>query len=321
MKSCVLYSPAISSDNIGDTIIAESAKKQIESIIEPMFVAEIATHLPTSWYFMRIHKKAEYKFVLGSNLLKSTFLGLKRQWDVTLRSASYYGPCILIGAGWWQYNNEPNLYTKILYKKILSKNNIHSVRDHYTEKILNDMGIKNVINTGCPTLWDLTSEFCSQIPKTKAKNVVFTLTDYNRDRELDIKLISVLLSCYEKVYFWPQGSKDFDYFLDLGQSEDIQIIPPNLEKLDQLLNDPSGIDYVGTRLHGGIRALQHKRRTIILKIDNRAAEMNKSYNLPVVERGDFAELRHMIEGSFETMISLPTQNIEIWKAQFSRGRS
>ena len=44
------------------------------------------------------------------------------------------------------------------------------------------------------------------------------------------------------------------------------------------------IDYVGTRLHAGIRALQHKKRTIIIGIDNRAIEKAKDFNLTVIDR-------------------------------------
>ena len=38
------------------------------------------------------------------------------------------------------------------------------------------MGIQNVLNTGCPTMWRLTPEYCATIPTQKAKNVVFTLS-------------------------------------------------------------------------------------------------------------------------------------------------
>lgn len=43
-----------------------------------------------------------------------------------------------------------------MWKKILIKENLyHSVRDSESVKILNDLGFKNVINTGCPTIWKL----------------------------------------------------------------------------------------------------------------------------------------------------------------------
>ena len=38
---------------------------------------------------------------------------------------------------------------------------------------------------------------------------------------------------------------------------------------DALIQDTE-CDYIGTRLHGGIRALQHGRRSLILSVDNRA---------------------------------------------------
>ena len=45
-------------------------------------------------------------------------------------------------------------------------------------------------------------------------------------------------------------------------------------------------DYVGTRLHAGILALNYRKRTLIIAVDNRAAEMKTDINLPVIARGD-----------------------------------
>ena len=54
------------------------------------------------------------------------------------------------------------------------------------------------------------------------------------------------------------------------------------------------LDYVGTRLHAGVRAMQKGRRSIILSIDNRAREMGKDYNLNVIERNDIYKLEEYI---------------------------
>ena len=56
--------------------------------------------------------------------------------------------------------------------------------DEYTKKKLESMGIRNVINTGCATLWQLTPDFCAGIPSHSASEAVTTLTDYRRDPQM-----------------------------------------------------------------------------------------------------------------------------------------
>ena len=77
------------------------------------------------------------------------------------------------------------------------------------------------------------------------------------------------------------------------------------------------VDYIGTRLHAGIRALQNQKRTLILSVDNRATEMGKDFNLPVVSRKDihFVE-KNFIKSTFNTDIKRPFEIISQWKNQF-----
>ncbi|MGL4830702.1 MAG: polysaccharide pyruvyl transferase family protein [Vibrio sp.] len=316
MKKIILYSPGLASYNIGDKIISDSAKREMKKLLSKAFVTEIPTHTPHSWYYMRPLIKSDYKFVLGSNLLKPTFFGFKRQWDITLFKSWITGPCILIGAGWWQYGSKPNLYTKLLYKQVLDSNYIHSVRDEYTKKMLEETGFKNVINTACPTMWSLTKDHCGHIKKIKSNNVIVTLTDYNKDVKSDKRLLLFLSDKYDKVYYWPQGIGDLDYLNELNVNRNnIEVIEPSLESFDEVLTY-GNVDYIGTRLHGGIRALQKKVRTLILAIDNRAWEKKKDFNLPVVERNDEEALSNFINDEYSVDINIPIENINRWKKQF-----
>ena len=317
MKKILLLDPGVSSMNLGDKIISDSAKRQIEFLLNKSFVTEISTHMPMTYYYMRLLKNSDHLFVLGSNLLKSTSLGFKRQWDITLKNSLYVNNVKLIGAGWWQYGNNPNLYTKLLYKSVLDKNILHSVRDEYTKNVLNDMGIKNVVNTSCSTMWGLTPENMANINRTKSNEVIFTLTDYNKDYNKDRKLITTLINNYEVVNFWPQGIGDFQYINEFSDLvSDINIINPSLESFDAILSTKN-IDYVGTRLHGGIRALQKGCRSMIIGIDNRAEEKKKSFNLPVISRENLDILENeFINSELYLDIQLPLENINKWKSQF-----
>ena len=79
------------------------------------------------------------------------------------------------------------------------------------------------------------------------------------------------------------------------------------------------VDYVGTRLHGGIHALNYGIRTIIVSVDNRAAEMGRDLGLPILERCCIAgELEKRIREAFETKIHIPQDNIDRFRNQFRR---
>ncbi|KMW25705.1 hypothetical protein HMPREF0977_01568 [Clostridium sp. 1_1_41A1FAA] len=200
---------------------------------------------------------------------------------------------------------------------MLSKDGIHSVRDSFTEQCLKDIGIKNVINTSCPTMWRLDEKLCSEIPQKKSKNVISTITDYSRDKENDSIMLDILIKNYESVSIWIQGQDDYEYLEELGYKGKLNVIPIGLERYDKFLKENNDIDYVGTRLHAGIRAMAYKCRSIVVSIDNRAEAISKDTGLPIIYREELKnKLEDMILSSFETKISLPNEKIDLWKRQF-----
>ena len=315
MDKIILLNPAISSFNLGDHIIYDSVTHELKKLLNKAFIVEVSTHLPVSKWLKK-SRDFDLSFVCGSNLLRGKMNRSFRQWDINLHSIKYLRPSILIGVGWWQYGDEPNFHTKYLYNRVLSSTKIHSVRDSYTLNQLKKLGITNVLNTACPTMWKLDRNHCSKIPQEKSNDVIFTLTDYNQDSIQDTLLIELLISSYRNVFFWPQGSNDLSYLYSLEiDFSKVIIINPSLKDYDEILK--SKIDYVGTRLHAGIRALQHKKRTIIIGIDNRAIEKQKDFNIVCVMRENIRlELKSKIISSFPTEIEIPLENIELWKSQF-----
>jgi hypothetical protein len=91
------------------------------------------------------------------------------------------------------------------------------------------------------------------------------------------------------------------------------VIGQNLTAYDEFLANEE-TDYVGSRLHGGIRALQFKKRTLVVGIDHRSIEIANDTRLPVLRREHMKELDRWINGRFSTEINLPTENISNWKA-------
>lgn len=320
MKKVIIYNPSITSLNIGDQVIFESAYEAIKPLTQGVFEINVSTHLPVSGIFANLLRDADLKFVCGTNLLRNMLDRRFRQWDINIFNAKKLGPCTLIGVGWHQDNFPFTPYTKYVYKKILSKDTIHSVRDEYTKKQLEKIGFSNVINTGCPTLWSLTREKCARIPVQKQRDVIFTLTDYKPDKHKDRMIIEVLKENYETVYLWLQGVCDYKYAEELGVLDMVEIISPSLKAYDELLSQKE-IDYIGTRLHGGIRALQHEKRTMILAVDGRAMEKKKDFNLPVISRNELTKekLLEIIQKERTTDIVVPEDNIKLWKKQFGLG--
>ena len=317
-----VYDTACGSLNMGDEIIMDAVMLHLESMFEQQQFCRYPTHYALAPKTLKKAWKNKLAFVGGTNLLRNhwRYRARKNQWAIGFFDAFRMQSAILMGAGWNSYADSPEWKAKIFYKKALSKDYIHSVRDEYTLEKLKVCGVNNVINTGCPTLWQLTPEHLLKIPSKKADSVVFTLTDYSRDVEKDSQLVECLKKNYQKLYFWAQGSEDNQYFDELlnsnfGIFSDIQIISTNLRSYNELLIN-NDIDFVGTRLHAGIRALQLGRRSIIVGIDNRALEMHKDFNLPVIHRNSLNMLNDMIIKEWKVDIHLRLNDIQQWKSQF-----
>lgn len=314
IKKILIFDTSVATNNLGDLIIVDSVKKEIRELFPNHHVRTAQTHDIIGKHTYSLNSDSDHSFIAGTNLLSSN-MNSYNQWKINLFDSFYLDNILLMGVGWWQYQKNPNHYTKYLLRKVLSRKMAHSVRDEYTKSKMANTGFLNVINTGCPSMWKLTPSHCADIPSNKSNAAVFTVTDYNKNSLTDINMISTIKRIYQKVFFWPQGTGDMEYLNNLGV-HGIEFISPSLESYDDFLSSHESIDYVGTRLHAGIRALQHRRRSLIIAVDNRAAEIQKDTNLPVLNRGEIDRLAHMLKGGFETKVKLKEADISLWKSQF-----
>lgn len=310
----ILLDTCMDGDNAGDNIIMENCLEQLNTTMN----VNDFLHIPTHRYINKKEKKQLFhskgKILCGTNILSGNMrnYGL---WKLTPNIMPYKNT-ILMGIGFDSINDSYDSYTKEMLQTILSKKYLHSVRDSYSENKLKSMGINNVINTGCPTMWGLTADHCNSIPISKTNKVVCTITDYCRDYENDQLMLDILVKNYEKVYLWLQGIEDEEYIKELNISSKIEIIPRTILAYDSVLKQKN-LDYVGTRLHAGIRALSFKHRTIIISIDSRSKNISIDTNLPIIDRHDLKDkLEPMINSNFRTSIVLNIDNIEKWKMQF-----
>ncbi len=320
-SNITIYNTAIGSLNTGDQIIQESALLELEKVFPDFYFHHFPTHLTLGKKDLKSAWANDKGFILGTNLLRNKvrFRGRKNQWAINFYDCLFMKPAILMGVGWNKYSGRINYMSKLFYQKALSDEYSHSVRDNYTKHKLSECGVENVINTGCPSLWNLSKKHIEQLPTRKGRNVVFTLTDNTRSNEEDNQLIDILLYHYEDVFFWPQGSKDLEYFQDLAnlKKSKIKILNSHLKSLDTVLT-LSDIEYIGTRLHAGIRAIQKRKRSLIISIDNRATEMHIDFNLPIIGRNELDSLPSKIEFERITLLNIPFESINKWKNQFMR---
>ncbi len=317
IKNISIFDTSIATQNVGDEIIMDAIYNELNEVFDDAMFLKIPSHEIIGISSLSLIRNSDFGIVGGSNILASS-MNKYRQWKISiLQSFLIKNKTILLGVGWRNYQQKPNFYTKKLLKNLLSKKYIHSVRDSYTEKKLQNEGFANVLNTACPTMWKLTPEHCAQIPEQKSKKVIFTLTDYSKDLVADTFFVNTLLSNYNEIFYWVQSRKDLIYLNELGfNTGKIKIIPPRLKSYTDFLEN-NDCDYIGTRLHGGIRALQKKRRAIIIGVDNRAIEKKKDFNLNVIFRSEQeSKLVEMINSNFETQIKIPLDNISKWKNQF-----
>lgn len=303
----------ISDENHGNEIIMQAVYGNLYPVLKDDFLIKFPYWDEFLDESLRNMQRCKYLFLGGGNVLTAEmdqckYLGINER-NINLIE----NKIVLMGVGWWRYEGNPNAYTKELLKRALNKEVLHSVRDGYTERKLRSFGINNVINTGCPTIWKLNYDFCRQIPRKKANSVLLMFTP-RKEKEIDRYIIDIVRKNYKNKFFWVQGPEDYQYIKSI--CEEANLVSPLLSKLENFLGNYKDIDYVGTRLHGGIKCIQHKKRAVIIAIDNRAQEMKKDFNLPVVLPQDISSLDAIINAENETNIHINENKIREWLNQF-----
>lgn len=325
MRNIVIFDTGVGSSNNGDEIIMDSVNKNMREIFSSGYSSRLATHVNNFGFLQMLrngfkvkhYKSADWKFICGTNLIQQHRIGkVNPQWMITLSNIPIFKNCILIGAGATDGSLKLDYLAKFLYNSVLSKDYIHSVRDEQAKTLLDSIGIKS-INTGCPTLWGLSSNHCKKIPSKKANNCVISVSGYVDliDRKNDQLFIDIIEKNYEKKYIWIQTTEDEKYFDSLDNTNEFSKIY-SLSKYSEILSS-GDVDYIGSRLHGGVFALQHGIRSLVICVDHRARGFHESNNLPIVERIDTAEkLENIINDEYRINIRLNNKNINLFKGQF-----
>jgi hypothetical protein len=301
------------STNLGDQIIFKAVNRELAALFPGIPIFRVSTHSPPSqWDLWRV-LSSRIRVVGGSNLLCSD-VDAYNQWKIGKWSSFFVRGAVLMGVGWWQYQKDPADSSQRFYKHTLCGKQLHSVRDSYTLNRLNQCGRFNAVNTGCPTMWRLPADVGNRSGSRRARTVLTTITDYSPSPVEDKAMLQALADTYSRVYLWPQGATDEEYLKTLGVN--ISVLRHSLEDLERFTDENPDMDYVGTRLHCGIYCLEKNIRSLVVQIDNRAAEISKDTGLPICRRGDTACLKAWLTGLKDAVICLPAPEIHRWKSQF-----
>lgn len=311
------------SDNLGDVVIFRAIHRSLESLFPGEPICRISSHVPLQESHYEKLQAARITFLGGSNLLSSDVLSYN-QWNFTTNRADYDSPrfsqAVLFGIGWWQYQDPATQFTAKYYRRILSTDRMHSVRDSYTARRLGEAGISNVVTTGCPSFWDLDG-VTADCSVRWSEDALVMLTDYYKNPPHDEQLLRMALDHFRgTIFFFPQGTGDVEYLGTLPafarNFRRFHILEHSLDQLEDLLHRQP-VTYFGTRLHGGIVALNHRVPALILGVDNRATEMARDFHLPVIPRDDYKSMRKWLEGGHKfPQISVPQRVIDQWRSQF-----
>lgn len=323
MDNILILDTSFASMNKGDDIIMECVREELKPFMEKMYELNLPTHIaPFHWYqvlrdstYVKMFRNCKYKFVGGSNLLIPRLLTHFPQWNINILNYQPMKGCILVGVGAGQGAEGPiDWYSKYIYTHLLNREYFHSMRDERSKLYAERLGLK-ALNTGCVTMWKLTPDFCKTIPIHKSDKVVLTLKSKPSPDPKDQELINILLRNYNEVHFWPQSIYDFNYFQGFNDINTIHVLPPSLNAYDDYLS-ANETDYVGIRLHGGVYAMRHKRRAIIIAIDERARAINEMNHLNCIEKENLEDLEGMINSNLPTVVKMDYETINKWKSQF-----
>ena len=280
-NSLLIADPSVGSINVGDEIIRQAALTELATMFPERRLLAVPTQTPLGPRGRRLLDGVGAALVTGTNIL-----GLERwrtrSWRIGLGDlAAARGRYLSFGCGAFSYRATASRVSRRFLTHLLARGP-HAVRDENTAEFLRSIGFESVFTTGCPTLWRLDQTRMDDAwRRGPTREVVFAFNSNKQSERSLGRTLEVLDRVYERVHVWNQ--RPVDVLPGSVTSERRRVIPPRLVELDRALE---GRDYVGARLHAGVRALSAGSRAMIIAVDNRAAEMGRTSALPVAEDDD-----------------------------------
>jgi hypothetical protein len=298
--------PWIATANIGDLVIRDAILARLAA--SQIFISEaVPTHEQLPRAAAARLGAARTIIVGGSNLL-STRGRRDTQWPLPRYAVDRLrGKLVLCGVGWRVASMDPKDVGTSLWPQLLDPSALHSVRDGRAAAAMQHLGLRYTL-TGCPSLLYVPAALGPYDTST----AVVTVTDYNPDLPRDIGLLHWAESRFPRVFLQPQNQRDADYAVESLGLDRSSVLPRDLDMFTSFLRRHRPV-YVGTRLHGGIRAMQIGLPTVILGIDNRAVDLGSEFGLNIA--ADVNQLDSAVDRAF-TRVWLNAAAVESRMAEF-----
>ena len=116
------------------------------------------------------------------------------------------------------------------------------------------------------------------------------------------------------MYFWSQTYGGYKTLRSYENCDKIKYIDPELNEYRKFILE-NDVDYVGTRLHGGVFAMQNKKRAINLSVAHRAEEFDR-YHINVLPQDDIQAIDEKINSDFATAVTVDYKIVNEWLSQF-----
>ncbi|MEM6489303.1 MAG: polysaccharide pyruvyl transferase family protein [Pseudomonadota bacterium] len=320
-----VFDTAVGSQNLGDQIIMRASMRVLERLFPQAHFWSLPSHDHIGPRGFKRLRHSLFSIACGTNLIHPK-MPSRGQWKLPRawhRGWPFYArlrPRRLALMAVGSNGAAPTPQAARYLQRTLWPGLPISARDQATQRLLEEAEVP-AVHTSCVTLWDLPEDHPMRVPRHKAKACVVALTGTRRPTraavERDQRLLDSVAAAYETRFLWPQGQVDTEYYLSLARS-DFTVLHHSLAAYTDLLVGAESLDFVGARLHAGILALQHGRRPLVVKIDNRAADIGASTGLPVIGGDQFDGLDALIEGARETRLTLPTAAIRAWQNDLRR---
>ena len=311
--SVTVADPSLGSWNVGDEVIANSALDVLRDGLAGYRVHRISTHVYPGLRPLRFIRASRCALVFGSNLLGPGVRSRRplTPWRVTTLDATVNrGKYVLMGVGWITADRPWTRGVAAKTRALLSPELIHSVRDEHSAERLHEIGVDNHLLTGCPTTWKLDQV---DVRRSRGERAVVALNGASDDPRFVKRFAGLVADRYEQVAFFPQMPRDLTLVPHLPRSW--EVIGPNLWNLERALCQGE-VDYLGTRLHAGIRAMQLGVRAFIVQTDHRAGSVCSVVQLRTFTKDELDEVGDLVDTDFENRAIPPRETINRYLAQF-----
>lgn len=200
--------------------------------------------------------------------------------------------------------------TTALQRHALSRHLLHAVRDEATRARLLELGIGNVVVTGCPSTWGIGPTWRSE-PGTVA---LLAVRHTDADEPLGRALIELVDARYERAVLLTLHPEDRRW-VELVPDR-WEVVAPRVDALDGLI-DTAGptLDVLGTAPYVAARCLEGGARCLIVDGDPATPSVLEALGVPTYDRSLLA-LRRDVDTEVEASLDTYDAAIDEWLGQF-----